>query len=352
MTPTRHRIHPLTLPQAGIPDGSVQLIVTSPPYPMIRMWDGQFGAADAETARALEEGDGVRAFDLMHRTLEPVWMECRRVLGDGGFLCVNIGDAVRTVGGNFRLYSNHSRVTEILAALGFETLPVILWRKTTNAPNKFMGSGMLPAGAYPTLEHEYILIFRKGDKRVFITAADRRRRRESAIFWEERNRWFSDLWELQGRRQEGETGGARKRSGAFPLELAYRLVCMFSLRGDLVLDPFLGTGTTLAAAAAAGRNGAGCEIDPVLAESVPGALLKEPPRMRAVVRSRLERHAAFVRDEEARGRSFGYRNGAHGLPVVSAQETDLVLEMVREVRRTGIWTLEAEYETLERAESS
>ena len=78
--------------------------------------------------------------------------------------------------------------------LGFQSIPLILWRKQTNAPNKFMGSGMLPAGAYVTLEHEYILVLRKGSKREFKKAEEKRNRHESAIFWEERNIWYSDIW--------------------------------------------------------------------------------------------------------------------------------------------------------------
>ena len=65
------------------------------------------------------------------------------------------------------LYPNHSRILAAMLKTGFSALPLILWRKPTNAPNKFMGSGMLPAGAYVTLEHEYILILRKGSKREF-----------------------------------------------------------------------------------------------------------------------------------------------------------------------------------------
>ena len=76
--------------------------------------------------------------------------------------------------------------------LGFTALPCILWRKQTNAPNKLMGSGMLPAGAYVTLEYEYVLILRKGPKREFSRDEDKKRRLESVIFWEERNIWFSD----------------------------------------------------------------------------------------------------------------------------------------------------------------
>ncbi|MFM6984984.1 MAG: DNA methyltransferase [Chitinophagaceae bacterium] len=126
-------------------------------------------------------------FELMHQELDKVWKECFRVLTEGGFLCINIGDATRTINGNFKLYNNHSRIAQYCNSIGFNEMPCILWRKETNALNKFMGSGMLPCGAYVTLEHEYILIFRKGSKRDYRKEVDKNARKNSAFFWEERN---------------------------------------------------------------------------------------------------------------------------------------------------------------------
>ena len=185
---TRHQVHFAdSREMAAIADGSVSLVVTSPPYPMIELWDPQFGAADAGIADALSSDEGDRAFDLMHARLDAVWSECHRVLQPGGLACINIGDATRKIGGEFRLFSNHSRILQALTKLGFSILPDILWRKPTNAPNKFLGSGMLPGGAYVTYEHEYILIARNGPPRKF-SPADKARRRRSAFFWEERQR--------------------------------------------------------------------------------------------------------------------------------------------------------------------
>lgn len=82
--------------------------------------------------------------------------------------------------------------------MGFSNLPNIIWKKPTNSPNKFMGSGTLPVGAYVTLEHEFILLFRKDSKRVFESDQDKQLRKESAFFWEECNQWFSDSWDLKG----------------------------------------------------------------------------------------------------------------------------------------------------------
>ena len=143
---------------------SIDLVVTSPPYPMIEMWDAVFAENNPEIPLALKENKGVLAFELMHRALDRVWDEVVRVLKTGGFACINIGDAARTINGNFMLYPNHSRILASLFQKGLSPLPAVIWRKQTNAPNKFMGSGVLPAGAYVTLEHEYILILRKGGK--------------------------------------------------------------------------------------------------------------------------------------------------------------------------------------------
>ena len=150
-----------------IDSGSVNLIVTSPPYPMIGMWDDLFSSQDSTIKKALESGDGNAAFLKMHSILSQTWKECDRVLADHGFICINIGDATRTLNGEFQLFSNHSKIIEFFSSLGYSVMPDILWRKPSNSPNKFMGSGMYPAGAYVTYEHEYILIFRKGGKRTF-----------------------------------------------------------------------------------------------------------------------------------------------------------------------------------------
>jgi DNA modification methylase len=178
----------------SIPSSSVHLVVTSPPYPMIEMWDNIFSKLNPSIADALKSKDEQTAFNLMHNELDKVWKECFRVLRPGCIACINIGDAVRKINGNFQMYSNHARIINCLCNLGFTQLPDLLWHKPTNAPNKFMGSGMLPANAYVTYEHEYILIFRKGEKRKFTQNAYKENRRKSAYFWEERNVWFSDIW--------------------------------------------------------------------------------------------------------------------------------------------------------------
>ena len=167
-------------------NNSIDLIVTSPPYPMIEMWDEIMCQLNPCIREALSSNPSY-AFELMHQELDKVWLECFRVLKDGGFMCINIGDATRTINKSFSLYPNHSRIIQYCIDLGLTNLPSIIWRKVTNAPNKFMGSGMLPNGAYVTLEHEWILVFRKGSKRPYKTDTEKNNRRNSAYFWKEIN---------------------------------------------------------------------------------------------------------------------------------------------------------------------
>jgi modification methylase len=310
---------------AAIGSDSVDLVVTSPPYPMIGMWDEVFAAMNPEVGQQLDRGDGKAAFESMHGELDKVWRECFRVLRPGSIASINIGDAVRTIDGDFRMYSNHARTISAMIDAGFTLLPDIIWRKPTNSPTKFMGSGMLPVGAYVTYEHEYVLVFRKGLKRSFTSAGEKRSRRESAFFWEERNKWFSDVWmDLVGTVQ-GLDGKTRARSAAFPFELAFRLINMYSVYGDTVLDPFVGTGTTLAAAIATGRNGIGVEIDPAFSDIIKKTVEDAVPVGRARARARLREHVEFVRARQESGSEAGHRNEEYGFPVMSGQEEGIRL---------------------------
>lgn len=308
-------------------DCSVDLVVTSPPYPMIEMWDAMFEEMDPMTGRLLEAGLGKDAFERMHCVLDSVWDEVTRVLKPGGVCCINIGDATRSLGGSFSLYPSHYRITEYFYRKDFYSLPNILWRKQANSPAKYMGSGMLPVGAYVTLEHEYILIFRKGSKkRGFKTAEEKANRNASGFFWEERNQWFSDIWtDLKGVSQKLGGDSPRARSAAFPFELAYRLINMYSVKGDMVLDPFLGTGTTCLAAAVAGRNSLGfeiaCEFRPLIEEKMSDIV----ERGNICIKDRLKKHAAFVEQQKAAGREFKYFNGHYQTPVISKQEVEINL---------------------------
>jgi len=309
----------------------VDLIVTSPPYPMIEMWDELFASMNSNISEAINKFDGNTAFELMHKELDKVWISCANVLNEGGIFCINIGDATRTLNSKFQLYSNHSRIISKFIELGFSVLPTILWRKQTNSPNKFMGSGMLPVGAYVTLEHEYILIFRKGSKRSFITNEDKSLRRMSSFFWEERNNWFSDIWDFKGVRQDLKKNETRKRSAAFPFELAYRLINMFSVKNDLVLDPFLGTGTVTFAAIASKRNSIGVEIDSSFNESIKDETNRIIDFSNTYIQQRINKHYEFILNCEEKEKDLKYINKFHGFKVMTSQETDIVFEYLNNI---------------------
>lgn len=309
---------------SSLPDASVDLVVTSPPYPMISMWDDLFSFLSPQTAEALSRNDGMRAFEFMHIELDKIWKEVSRVLKAGSYACVNIGDATRTIGNIFRLYPNHTRITSCFSALEFDPLPMIHWKKTTNAPNKFMGSGMLPAGAYVTLEHEYILVFRKAGKRDFTYDTERQRRKESALFWEERNIWFSDTWELYGTRQKLDAGMQRSRSAAYPFELPWRLINMFSLYGDTILDPFSGTGTTTCAAIASGRSSIAVEIDKLLAETIIREAISSVNQAGIINSQRIAHHLDFVNQRRSERKALTHQISRYQIPVMTSQESGMI----------------------------
>jgi modification methylase len=278
---TQHRIILGNSQQMSeLADASVQLMVTSPPYPMIAMWDELFSKADPRIADLFKKLDTERndetvrqIYDAMHDYLAKVWEETYRVLVDGGIVCVNIGDATRSINGNFQLFPNHSRVTEVCEKIGFMTLPYILWKKPTNKPaykgkGAFLGSGFLPPNAYVTLDCEFILLFRKGSLRKFQPKDTLRY--ESAFTKKQRDEWFSQIWTVKGTRQTADQ--LERRTAAYPEEIADRLIRMFSVKGETVLDPFLGSGTTTKIAIQNERSSIGYEVDqnllPVLTKKI------------------------------------------------------------------------------------
>ena len=203
---------------------------------------------------------------------------------------------------------------------------------------------MLPAGAYVTLEHEYILILRKGPKREFKNEEVKKNRRESAVFWEERNRWFSDVWfDVKGMPQALNDKDARSRSAAFPFEVAYRLINMFSVKGDTVLDPFLGTGTTTAAAIASGRNSVGYEIDRSLDNAFDQIKDVIVDSSRQLIRQRLANHMEFVVQQRKNKQRFNYDNLHYGFPVKTAQEKELLLNDPLKIREAKEGCFEVQY---------
>ena len=334
MSTTSHQVlYTAAQDMSAIQDKTVDLVVTSPPYPMIEMWDEIMMKQNSGILRAFEDKDFQQGYELMHVELDKVWAECYRVMKEGGIACINIGDATRTLDKNFVLYPNHARIIQAFIKLGFQNLPNIIWRKQTNAPNKFMGSGMYPPGAYVTLEHEYILVFRKGRKREFKKEEQKVERRRSSYFWEERNNWFSDVWDIKGTKQKMIDKAARERSAAYPFDIPYRLINMFSVQGDTVLDPFLGTGTTTLAAMASMRHSIGIEIDSQLSESITTSILDKEEVLNQVIAARLDAHRRFVEERlKLKGPdAFKHKSSHYGFPVITKQEALLQLPLVDKI---------------------
>jgi hypothetical protein len=199
-----------------------------------------------------------------------------------------------------------------------------------------MGSGMLPPGAYVTLEHEYILILRKGSIRSFQKETEKENRRSSAFFWEERNDWYSDVWmDLKGTTQKLRNENLRLRSGAFPFELAYRLINMFSVKGDTVLDPFCGLATSTLAAMAASRNSIGFELEENFREAIHARIETVLEISNARIRSRIENHLKFVTERQKNGKLLKHENQVYGFPVMTRQERTLFINPLLQVENTG-----------------
>jgi len=226
----------------------VHLIITSPPYPMIQKWDELELFCHGREDVVIGKED----FWIQHDRLLRIWAECKRVLVPGGLLCLNIGDATRTIDGEFCCYPNYAYVTIQLFKMGFTPLVPIIWRKISNRPNAFLGSGMLPPNGYIAQDCEYIGIYRNGGKRVF-TPHDPQRY-ASEFTKEQRDVWFQQVWNIPG------AAGAKKTS-AFPEEIPYRLVQMFSCIDEVVLDPFSGTGTTKTVCEILEREFIGYEVE-------------------------------------------------------------------------------------------
>lgn len=328
-----------------VDDGSVHLMITSPPYPMIEMWDELFSELNPEIKKALDNFNGSKAYDLMNEELNKTWKEVDRTLAYGGIACVNIGDATRKIGDSFQLYANHSRITYYFEKMGYQVLPLILWRKTSNKPNKYMGSGMLPPNAYVTLEHEYILVFRKGGNRDF-KHSEKESRQKSAYFWEERNEWFSDIWyNLSGVSQALNHKDTRERSAAFPFELAYRIINMYSTQGDTVLDPFLGTGTTTIAAMCTARNSIGYELNSNFSVLIDTRLDDILHFSNKIVSERLKKHVDFVKEREEQKGELKHQSLKYGFSVVTSQEKNLEFPIITKIQKVDEYKFSVEYTT-------
>jgi len=230
-----------------LPAESVHLAVTSPPYWNLKRYnehDDQLGH--------------INDYETFLGELDKVWQHIFRVLAPGGRLVCVVGDVCvsRRQFGRHLVFPLHADIAVRCRKIGFDNLNPILWHKIANASyevtngSKFLGKPYEP-NAIIKNDIEFILMQRKpGGYRQPTNG----QRRESKIDKKDFDEWFQQIWNIPG-------ASTRNHPAPFPLELATRLVRMFSFTGDTVLDPFCGSGTTMVAALKNARNSIGVEID-------------------------------------------------------------------------------------------
>jgi DNA modification methylase len=247
--PTSHDLYLGDARAMELASESVDLVLTSPPYWTLKEYGdvkGQLGhVADYETFLG---------------KLDEVWNRCFRALTSGGRLICVVGDVClsrRKNNGRHTVIPLHASIQEHCRQIGFDNLAPIIWHKIANAVyevengSSFLGKPYEPNAVIKN-DIEFILMERKPGRYRQPSVATRVL---SVISDENHKAWFQQIW-------MGLTGASTKNHPApFPLELAERLIRMFSFVGDTVLDPFLGTGTTTLAAIRNGRNSIGYEID-------------------------------------------------------------------------------------------
>ena len=245
-----------------IADQSVHLVVTSPPYWTLKRYndsEGQMGH--------------ISDYEIFLAELNRVWREVFRVLVPGGRLVCVVGDVClsrRENNGRHTVVPLHADICVQCRKQGFDNLNPIIWHKISNASyevsngSKFLGKPYEP-NAIIKNDIEYLLMQRKpGGYRK----PTEEQRRLSMIGKEKFDKWFQQFWTLTG-------ASTKEHPAPFPLELASRLVQMFSFTCDTVLDPFCGTATTMMAAIRHGRNSIGVELDTEYCKMAASRLMNE-----------------------------------------------------------------------------
>ena len=225
---------------------SVDLIITSPPYWQLKDYgaENQIGYNDS--------------YEEYINNLNLVWKESYRVLDNGCRLCINIGDqfARAVYYGRYKVIPIRTEIIKFCESIGFDYMGAVIWQKktTTNTTGgaTIMGSFPYPRNGIFSIDYEFILVFKKlGNPRK----PDKYLKEQSRMTKEEWIEYFSGHWNFGGAKQDGHIA-------MFPEELPKRLIKMFSIVGDTVLDPFIGSGTTSLAAKKLNRNSVGYEMNP------------------------------------------------------------------------------------------
>jgi site-specific DNA-methyltransferase (adenine-specific) len=233
-----------------ISDESIHLVVCSPPYWTLKDYEQSTG----------QLGD-ILDYEVFLDELDKVWRECKRVLVPGGRICCVVGDVCipRKQEGRHYVMPLHADIQVRTRKVGLDCLTPILWHKIANGVTEAEGNGAgfygkpYQPGAIVKNDIEYILFMRKGGKYRTVT---HQQKALSMLTKEEMQAWFRSFWvDIKG---SSTRGG---HPAPFPVELAERLIKMFSFAGDWVLDPFMGQGSTSLAAIATGRNSIGNELE-------------------------------------------------------------------------------------------
>lgn len=251
---TTHRLHLGDARNLSwLPDASVHLVVTSPPY-----WNLK------EYARGNKSQLGdIDQYDHFLDELDKVWRECTRVLVPGGRICCVVGDVCipRKKEGRHYVMPLHADIQVRSRKLGLDCLTPILWRKIANGATEADGNGAgfygkpYQPGAIVKNDTEFILLLRKGSK---YRSAEPLQKALSMLTKSEMQGWLRSAWDDL----PGASTTKMEHPAPYPVELAERLIKLFSFAGDTILDPFLGTASTIAAAIGCGRNSIGVEIEP------------------------------------------------------------------------------------------
>lgn len=234
-----------------IEPGSVHLVVTSPPYWTLKQYERRKG----------QMGE-IQDYEDFLGELDKVWGECARALVPGGRICCVVGDVCisRKRGGRHYVVPLHADIQVRARRLGLDCLTPIIWHKIANGITEAEGNGAgfygkpYQPGSVVKNDMEYILFLRKGGE---YRKTSMLQKALSMLTKQEMQAWFRSFWT--------DIRGASTRGGhpaPYPVELAERLIRMFSFAGDTVLDPFVGSGSTCSAAVRCGRSSIGVELEP------------------------------------------------------------------------------------------